>query len=576
MSRKLKKADNRRARTLHALNAEISKRLKCKSTLFEIVLIEFILFCGLSLILLHKELGVNIPFVTSPEVTVDQTEIVKKPVKIVQDVHAQSSAGFDLAKFQSYGFPAPEDPNPAAMSESALQGWNQYLRDHVADASNATGVDPGIIGMWPYVETQGSWVPFDNCNQELNGGLGGDSNPNTQCPLWGDYWQVGPGNHLAHTHMFLADAFEAMYGSQDNETVQSVGQSVIDSHTERFGSPLTIVTTFPNRSLSSIVDDAVSGDMTSRTLMATLMKDDAIGVYLIARHFRDNKGLDSGLADEMEGWSSSYYDKQKIINHIKAIYDAGVSGGGGGTGGVGSGSQTFTLVLRPLEPDSWVINRVTANAIGGGSGTSGSGQGAPPGSVDGHCTPTGGYPTNPEFELSSKYNVTTSGYGPEGVKMIYELMTCLSGSRFVSLFADTSVTVHNGLTIIGGNETIGMGCSSNSNCDIYIPEGTNAFKFILTHEFGHVIHIVNSHETIHFSELENAYAKEGGLSPYSGGGNGCGVGGVYEDFAEMVAYYYNPTMGGKTGGCDNRVDPPNSLFGTSDFPLHLEVAKKVL
>lgn len=348
---------------------EISRPISIKSRFLSVALGFLILFLASVLTFLLSQREYQISLSQQQEIPADQDILPPKTTVIVQEVLAQSSSGsasFDLAKFQSYGFPEPQDPNPAAMSNDVLQGWNQYLRNHVAKASTATGVDPGIIGMWPYVETGGSWTPFDNCKQEN----GGDGDPNTQCTLWGDDWQVGPGNHLAYTYTFLPEAFDVMYGSQDNATVQKVGQSVIDNHPQRFGKPLTIVSSFPNVSLSSIIEGAVKGDMSSRNLMATLMKDDAIGVYLIARHFKDNIGINSGLAAKMEGWSSEYYGRQKIINHIKAIYDAGVSGGGGTTGGLGSGSQTVTLTLRPKDPDSWVINYVTAQAIGGGTGGS--------------------------------------------------------------------------------------------------------------------------------------------------------------------------------------------------------------
>lgn len=549
----------------------LSNLLKGKSYIALIIGLEVFAFCILTLLLLHKEFNLTSPFNVDPTFEKKGNENARKPIKIVHEVHAQSSASFDVAKFQSYGFPAPQDPNPAEMSESALQGWNQYLRDAVAKASSATGVDPGIIGMWPYVETQGSWVPFDNCNQELNGGFGGDSNPNTQCPLWGDYWQVGPGNHLAYTHSFIPEAFDVMYGSQDNETVQQVGQSVIDSHTERFGSPLTIVTSFPNRSLSSIIDDAVGGDLTSRTLMATLMKDDAIGVYLIARHFKDNIGINSGLASKMEGWSSSYYGRQKIVNHIKAIYDAGVSGGGGTSGGLGSGSQTFTLVLRPNEPDSWVINRVTANAVGGGSGSSESGLNVPPGSFDGQCTPTGEYPSDIAGELQRTYNTTIVNYNEEYSKYIYDVFTCLSDTNFPELTSFGTIVSN-----VNGGRYFHHGCTDKCRItmEANLPEAN--FKHILIHEFGHMIDSSNTREALLYTEFNEAWSEEGGLSPYSGGGNGCSAGGPVEDFAENVAYFYQPSSGQATGACDNRGSYPNPLYDTDEFPDHLDVATRSL
>ena len=113
-----------------------------------------------------------------------------------------------------------------------------------------------------------------------------------------------------------------------------------------------------------------------------------------------------------------------------------------------------------------------------------------------------------------------------------------------------------------------------------MPDNLNAFKFILSHEIGHVLYYSNTRELMKVAEFENAWAKEGGLSPYSGpyygGQGGCPTKGMAEDYAELVAYYYNPTQGGKTGACDSRDNPKNSLFQDDHFPLHLEVAKQVL
>ena len=252
------------------------------------------------------------------------------------------------------------------------------------------------------------------------------------------------------------------------------------------------------------------------------------------------------------------------------------TGNGTTTGGGGSYSLSLKVRLKPGTKDTYLINRATAQAYGGGSASAGTGQGAPAGSVDANCTPTGSYPSDPQGELQSKYKITTQGFGGEGIKMIYEMVTCVSTSKFPAVTQGVSTTIHNAISPSIGS--IGMDC--DSTCNIWIPEGTSAFKFILTHEFGHVINIMNTREVSHSTELTNAHEKEGGLSPYSGpyygGQGGCPVKGAGEDYAEMVAYYLNPSLGGKTGACDSRENPKNSLFEDTHFPLHLAVAKQVL
>jgi hypothetical protein len=235
----------------------------------------------------------------------------------------------------------------------------------------------------------------------------------------------------------------------------------------------------------------------------------------------------------------------------------------------------LSLILRPNETDSYVMNTATAQAIGGGSDGGGTGPGVPPGTTDGHCAPTGAYPADLAADLKSKYPISLEGYGEAGIKNIYDLFTCLSTSKVKTLLATTDVTIHNAdrPTEMGGG--IGMGCTSRS-CGIWIREDVGAFKFIMSHELGHVLYYQNLAEVMHYTDAANAYTTEGGLSPYSGGGNGCSALGKEEDYAEMVAFYLNPKTGGKTGACDTRDNPPNSLFGTDNFPDHLNVAKQVL
>ncbi len=252
------------------------------------------------------------------------------------------------------------------------------------------------------------------------------------------------------------------------------------------------------------------------------------------------------------------------------------TGNGTTTGGGGSYSLSLKVRLKPGTKDTYLINRATAQAYGGGSASAGTGQGAPAGSVDANCKPTGTLPSDPGAELKNKYNINTEGFSSAGIINIYEMFTCISTSKVPTLLNGVTTTVHSGISPSLGS--IGMDC--NATCNVWIPEGTNAFKFILTHEFGHVINIMAPRGATHSTELSNAWSQEGGLSPYSGpyygGQGGCPVKGDGEDYAEMVAYYLNPTLGGKTGACDSRDDPKNSLFEDTHFPLHLAVAKQVL
>ncbi|MBI2443154.1 MAG: transglycosylase SLT domain-containing protein, partial [Candidatus Levybacteria bacterium] len=307
----------------------------------------------------------------------DGTSVATSP----EQTNTSQPASFPLAKFQGYGFPAPQSPSPQQMTGNTLSRWNT-LKPLAQQAASATGVDIGIIGMWPWLE--GSFVPFDNCDREHNlAGSVGDADHNTQCPYWGGAWQVGLGLHPAYTHMFVKEAFDTMYNGHDNATVQKVGNNVITNMRNRHGVTLSIISNpFPNVSLDTIITGAVNGDLQMRNLLTTLMKDDAIGIYMIARHFRDNVGVNSGLASKMEGWSSSYYNRQKIVNYIKGVYDAGVTGGStdgsvsGGTSAVTSGTYTLSILILPKTgvDKEYIYEYATAEMINPrGTGSSGIG-----------------------------------------------------------------------------------------------------------------------------------------------------------------------------------------------------------
>jgi len=269
-----------------------------------------------------------------------------------------SSFVFDAAKFSGYGFPAPQDPNPAKLSGNDLARWKTMM-PYAVIASQKTGVDVGILGMWAWIEST-FYSYMNNCGDKAS-----LSNQNSYCDYQRILYQIGAfGNHPEFTLSYLKEAFENMH---PGETVQAVGQKVLDNSKDatlcsKKDCPITNPSSFPDISIDDLVSKTRAGDVDARMLTYSLYKDDAIGAYLLAKHFKDI-GVNSKLASSMRGWGS-YYDPQKIINHIKGIYDAGIDGsGGGGTGG----SMTLKLVVRPKPDtkDAYIINQAFANATGG-------------------------------------------------------------------------------------------------------------------------------------------------------------------------------------------------------------------
>jgi len=259
---------------------------------------------------------------------------------------------FPLAKFQGYGFPAPTTPRP--MNAASLNGWNT-LKSHAQKAAQLTGVDVGIIGMWAWIELDGNNMNnyIDNCNDAA-----GDPNPNSECTVWSN-WQVGygvrPNEHIDR----LKEAFNAMHPGGN---VRAVGQKVIDDSGSKSYTriQLTNPTTFPDISLDTIVNGAKGGNQNMRHLSGLLMKDPGISAYLVAKAFQGRVG--PNLANTMEGWSSSYYNRQKVVNLIAGIYAAGASGSGD-SGAIQRGA-TLTFQLQPSQNDISMSSKFVAAAIG--------------------------------------------------------------------------------------------------------------------------------------------------------------------------------------------------------------------
>ncbi|MCL4354885.1 M15 family metallopeptidase [Patescibacteria group bacterium] len=267
------------------------------------------------------------------------------------DAGAQAGFSFDEAKFKSYGFPTPQQE---ALPQSGLNMWKTYIMKHAAKAAQITGTDIGIIGMWPIYEGNPSTF-YDNCN---DGKKGGDFNPNTICLF--NNWQVGYGVRPMETLSYLQEAFDNMH---PGESVQSVGQAVInESATRDPKNKITNLSTFPNVGIDDIVKNA-KNDSQKRLLAGILMKDDAIGTFVVAKVFRGIQG--PSMASTMKGWSESYYKPQKIINYIKGVYDAGLSDASSPTQG-----ESVQLTLRPkaTTKDDYIVNQASVEVIGGQAG----------------------------------------------------------------------------------------------------------------------------------------------------------------------------------------------------------------
>lgn len=272
---------------------------------------------------------------------------------------------FDPAKFRQYGFPNPT--TPTVMSSSVKNRWQKYMMPHAVKASSLLGIDIGWVGMWAWVEDSFNTY-MDNCRDN-------EYDPNTYCTGWNGQWQVGYGNHPAYMINYLKPAMSAMH---PGKSAQQIGQKVIEDSKiqEKYSGkfrPITNPSTFPNKTADEIISGAKNGNQESRILLGILMKDDAVGTYLVAQHFKDLTSQHrENLASVMNRWTSGgYYAPQKIINYIAGIYQTEISGNEATQEPSISGS--FNLTVRPKQniKDTYIVNQAYAEGVFG-SCTSGS------------------------------------------------------------------------------------------------------------------------------------------------------------------------------------------------------------
>jgi hypothetical protein len=282
--------------------------------------------------------------------------------------YVTGSREFPQDKFQEYGFPPPEE-DAISMPGELLAKWQSGMASHALRASQITGVDAGILGMWPWLEGTNYNNYYDNCNDPNSRPYLSDADydGNTPCPYLN--WQVSYGVRPMETLDYIKSALEDMH---PGKTAQEVGQGVIDRSFE------TDVITYPGSTFPSLtIDEILAGiergvgpdagkddrqrrpsdeDQEMRGWIAILLKDEAIGTYVLAKVFEGRIG--PSLADIMEGWSA-YYNRQKVINYIYAMYKAGI--GGDGTMFT---PETITLTLQPEQSDLYIINQASARVLG--------------------------------------------------------------------------------------------------------------------------------------------------------------------------------------------------------------------
>lgn len=183
-------------------------------------------------------------------------------------------------------------------------------------------------------------------------------------------------------------------------------------------------------------------------------------------------------------------------------------------------------------------------------------------------------------EIQKKFGITMIGYDAEHLQWAWEKLWDVADTNFPELVK--------GAKLSAAACPDGSGFSCQAGCfegevsvylKPYIP--ANNFKFLFTHELGHIIQRCTlPREKIKWADHEKALTQEGGISEYGRNPARCsGSSNPSEDYADMIAYYLNPTLGDVPPYCFGTLDSPaaNPYYGThGKFPLHEKVVKDIL
>ncbi len=264
----------------------------------------------------------------------------------------QETSSFNYAE---YGFPAPQNPNPVLNTsyyQNWLDQWNTYMSPQVAKVLSLpefsqTKVEAGMLGGW-FLHEQNPNTFYDNCNDK-------PTNPNTPC--YSNNWQVGYGVRPMETEQFLENAIKAMH--PDKEPSQII-QDVIAASKARGGEyAITTNISIPEGiTTSDIVQGAEKGDGNSRLLIGILMKDDAIGTYILTKVLEWYAG--PNMAKDFDSWPGNFHNPQDVSNSFSAAYMSAQNLGGG----TYSGSNSFTITLKPKNGvnNTYIINQAFASS----------------------------------------------------------------------------------------------------------------------------------------------------------------------------------------------------------------------
>ncbi len=184
--------------------------------------------------------------------------------------------------------------------------------------------------------------------------------------------------------------------------------------------------------------------------------------------------------------------------------------------------------------------------------------------------------TNLRQALIDTFGITMNGFDTTHLRWTWEKLHETNNTTFPSLLRGSIIQAQP------------SGISSQVGCfggevSLYLGQyqGEAFFKFILIHELAHIAQKCPLREQNRVVEHANALAREGYIAYYPANTVLCvgGDNGVNEDYADTLAYYFNPNAGFSSGplsctGPAGQNAPPNPYLG-GKFPLHKAVAESL-
>lgn len=168
------------------------------------------------------------------------------------------------------------------------------------------------------------------------------------------------------------------------------------------------------------------------------------------------------------------------------------------------------------------------------------------------------------------FGVTMNGFDQDHLRWTWERLWEISQTKFTELIRGSRVEATTGLSTqvgcFGGSVSLYLGQ--------YQPR--EFFKFIILHEFAHIIQACHPRSVSFQIEQQNAFSQEGAVSYYAANASSCSGSNSYnEDYADMLAYYLDVAAGLSSGpkGC-GASNPPNPYI--NGFGTHKEVAGRIL